>query len=717
MGKSMEEPSVLDYVKSKLMFWRKEQMIQVETGTIVDEAKSPDTISAEAVNIGAITWPWRSLLALGFAIAAQLALEPPNRHSTQGILLYSLALALLGWSIYCREWRLPKYRPDLMKNDEPQTIRKTELILGILLGVVAFITFGGDHLFNSVNLLTWLGSIFLIGRAFWVPSTNTTQVISRLRKFIQDSSWQLTVSRWSLLILFVLAIGFFFRFYQLNSVPLEMVSDHAEKLLDVYDVGHGLPKIYFPRNTGREFFQMYLTAAVIQIFGTGYSFLSLKIGTVLAGFLTLPFIYLLGVEIANRRVGLLAMLFAGIAYWPNVISRIALRFTLYPFFTAPALYFLIRGLRRRSRNDFILSGVFLGFGLHGYSPMRIVPIFFIVAVVLFLIHRQSVGVRKQVVFNFMILVLITLIVFIPLMRYTLDNPDMVTYRSLTRLSSLERELPGSPLVLLFQNMWKSLLMFSWDNGSIWVHSITGRPALDVVSAALFHLGIVLVAVRYVRKRHWMDIFLLVSIPVLMLPSILSLAFPSENPSLNRSGAVIIPVFIIVGLAFDGLLRSIEKRLHIPWGRRTAWLLASVLFIWSAAQNYGLVFDQYRQIYLQSSWNTSEIGHVIKNFTETLGDSDHVWVIAYPYWVDTRLAGINAGLPTRDFAIWPDQIPSTAVDGQTKLFILKPDDIIGLSTLREVYPNGAVSQYVSAVDGKDFLIYLIPGNSEQKSGGF
>lgn len=260
-------------------------------------------------------------------------------------------------------------------------------------------------------------------------------------------------------------------------------------------------------------------------------------------------------------------------------------------------------------------------------------------------------------------------------------------------------------------------MFSWDNGSIWVHSITGRPALDVVSAALFHLGIVLVAVRYVRKRHWMDIFLLVSIPVLMLPSILSLAFPSENPSLNRSGAAIIPVFIIVGLAFDGLLRSIEKRLHIPWGRRTAWLLASVLFIWSAAQNYGLVFDQYRQIYLQSSWNTSEIGHVIKNFTETLGDSDHVWVIAYPYWVDTRLAGINAGLPTRDFAIWPDQISSTAVDGQTKLFILKPDDIIGLSTLREIYPNGALSQYVSAVDGKDFLIYLIPGNSELKSGGF
>jgi len=40
---------------------------------------------------------------------------------------------------------------------------------------------------------------------------------------------------------------------------------------------------------------------------------------------------------------------------------------------------------------------------------------------------------------------------------------------------------------------------------------------------------VLVIVRYIRKRDWVDLFLLVSIPLLMMPSILSLAFPEENP--------------------------------------------------------------------------------------------------------------------------------------------------------------------------------------------
>jgi len=118
-----------------------------------------------------------------------------------------------------------------------------------------------------------------------------------------------------------------------------MFSDHAEKLLDVSDVLDGKFSIFFPRNTGREAIQMYLTAAIARLFGTGLSFISLKIGTVLAGLFALPFIYFLGKEIANKWVGWLAMVLAGVAYWANVISRVGLRFPLYPAFAAPCLYF------------------------------------------------------------------------------------------------------------------------------------------------------------------------------------------------------------------------------------------------------------------------------------------------------------------------------------------------------------------------------------------
>ena len=78
-------------------------------------------------------------------------------------------------------------------------------------------------------------------------------------------------------------------------------------------------------------------------------------------------------------------------------------------------------------------------------------------------------------------------------------------------------------------------MFNWDDGEIWVHSVIHRPALDVVSGALFLIGVVLLSIRYIRKRRWLDLFLILSIPLLTMPSILSLAFPGENPALNRAG--------------------------------------------------------------------------------------------------------------------------------------------------------------------------------------
>ena len=213
--------------------------------------------------------------------------------------------------------------------------------------------------------------------------------------FSKRDRWTIHNSLWLLLLIAATALIFFFRFYQTTGVPPEPFSDHAEKILDVYDVSQGQTHIFFIRNTGREGFQMYWTLLIAKLFGTGLSFLSLKLGTAILGFLTLPFIYLLGKEIGGPRVGLFAFIMAGIGYWPNLISRVGLRFPLYPLFVAPMLLYLIRGLRTRNRNDFLLSGLFLGIGLHGYSPMRIVPFVVIAAFGFYWLHSQSKGAARN----------------------------------------------------------------------------------------------------------------------------------------------------------------------------------------------------------------------------------------------------------------------------------------------------------------------------------
>jgi len=138
------------------------------------------------------------------------------------------------------------------------------------------------------------------------------------------------------------------------------------------------------------------------------------------------------------------------------------------------------------------------------------------------------------------------------------------------------------------------------------------------------------------------------------PSILSLAFPAENPILNRTAGAIVPVFVIIGIALDGLISGLEARVNGKTGQILAWGVAIFLLGWASMQNYHLVFNEYQRSYELSAWNTSDMGQVIQQFGDLFGTTETAWVVAYPHWVDTRLVGINAGEPKRDFAIWPDQ---------------------------------------------------------------
>jgi hypothetical protein len=720
-----DELTVLDFVKALLTPWRGAPpaippLEEVKDGEpeATSELEKPNAVELSIPAEPAVAnppvdiaekrtaiIPWRAIVALGLALAAQISLEPgPERSWGLGLGLYIAAAALVIWANVIGEWSLPRY-PAVQKKIDNLQVRWVYLIAGAVFSLLAFLTLGGNR-FTLINFLLWISGIVFTCVGFWKPSGRSIRsFLGGLLGNNGDRDWNLKISSWSIILMISAAVVIFFRVYRLASVPPEMVSDHAEKLLDIWELINGELRIFFPRNTGREGFQMYLTAIVIKIFGTGFSFNSLKIGTVLAGLITLPFIYLLGVEISNKRAALFATIFAGIAYWPNVISRVGLRFSIYPLFVAPVLYFLIRGLRHSNRNDFILAGFFLGLGLHGYTPFRIVPFVILAAAGLFFIHSQSKGFRKQTAIYLLLLILISLIVFLPLLRYWLENPEMFSYRAFTRLGSIESPLPGPAGMIFVKNLWNAMTMFFWSNGEIWPVSVPHRPALDVVSAALFFIGMILLAVRYIRRRNWLDIFLVLSVPLLMLPSILSLAFPSENPTLNRTAGALVPVFLIIGLSIEGFFTTLESMLARPV-RKVVWVVGIIFLLWAGYQNYDLVFNQYQQNYSQSAWNTSEIGGAINDFTDSIGTQENAFVVAYPHWVDTRLVGINAGFPNRDFAIWPDDLSKTLNSSGSKLFIVKIDDLDSLVALQDIYPDGIVQRHKSADSNKDFFKYFV-----------
>jgi hypothetical protein len=240
-----------------------------------------------------ISIPWRSLLALTLALLAQNAMEPrPDRSWQTGVFLYGLALFWLVIAVWRREWADPRsdVQVETLARPAPTLLRHPyALVIALLLALVAFISFGGNH-FSSFNITLLALALALFLWAFWQPGSSSEGWIARARASIARPSWNLMVTPWTLVVLAAGALVIFFRVYHLAGVPPEMISDHAEKLLDVSDVLQGKTSIFFTRNTGREAIQMYLTAGIARLFGTGLSFISLKIGTVLAGLLTLPFI-------------------------------------------------------------------------------------------------------------------------------------------------------------------------------------------------------------------------------------------------------------------------------------------------------------------------------------------------------------------------------------------------------------------------------------------
>jgi len=630
------------------------------------------------------SFPWRPLTALLLALAAQTLLEPPARISA-ALVLYVIAIIFLLWSLRRSEWTLPEN--PTAPNSYPLTPnpRFIPLLASIVLLAAAFFLFG-DNKFTALNFSLWLAGIVFFIRAFWITKKESAS--------IRDAR----VFRVPHLLIFItiLIIAAFFRFYHLAQVPAEPFSDHAEKILDVYDIMQGEAHIFFPRNTGREAIQFYWSILVAAIFQTGLTFQTLKLGTAILGFLSLPFIYLLGKEIANRRAGMLAMLFAGIAYWPNVISRVGLRFPLYPLFVAPTFYFLLRGLRTNHRNDFILSGLFLGLGLHGYTPFRIVPVLIAVTFVL----HWAINRKTQNVIGLGALAFAALAVILPLLRYALSNPDQFWFRASSRA------LAANPIPTFFSNLWNALLMFNVNDGNIFVNSIVHRPALDVVTGALFVIGLTLLLAR----RNFLDLVLVAAIVTLILPSVFSLAYPDENPALNRAGGALVPVFVVVGMTLDGLLTRLQSGLTRSGERVIAAGVVGILFAASAIQNYDLVFRQYDEQYQRVVWRTSEIGEVIREF----GHPDRVWIIPYEQWVDTRLPVLWAGIPNRDFGLPRERLADTLQLPAPKLFIFKAspkadayNDTETMERLRELYPEGELTLHESEPWWQSFWVYFVP----------
>jgi len=667
-----------------------------------------------------------ALAAFGvlLAVVGNRLLSGQNLSRPGIALLAAGAAAFLGSA-----WAASRTRPDSRtepvmppEGDEPllppwNDSRTTAVLAAVVFGFAAY-SLNGDNRFRVEGVISWAAAILAFMAAFWdrrpAPASHReADPCASKGRTVQALPFALG----SVAFLLVLALAGFFRFYRLGVVPLEMNSDHVEKILDIRRVLNGQFDVFFMGNGGREPMQFYATAGLIRFVGLDYSFLTLKIVTATAGLLVIPATYLLTREVfESRLLALLTASLLAVSHWAIAITRIGLRFAFAPLLSAVTLLFLFRALRYNRRNDFLLCGLLAGLGMYTYQSVRFLPLALLACLglrlAITLVQRSGKDARRLLV-NSGLMAGVFGLVYIPMARVWVQFSDQYWNRLLTRSTGAEQHV-SAPVQTLLGNVKNLSLMFNWTFDQVWVYNLVGSPAMDYVMGALLILGLGLVVLRCITRRDPNSAYFVLAFAILLAPSALALAFPRENPSFSRSSTAIPLALAFVALPLDFLVKHVQRVFPHTLTAGAAALAVGLLLAIVSWNNYHWYFNDYAAQYVRSSPNHTEIAAAIEDFAHQGRSIYDAYIKAWPNWLDHRAVAIELGDPD-----WNNLLPTIEEAAQharsqrDQLYVLNPADKESLAWLSRFFPAGTPQTHSSA-SGHDFVTYFVPGADQHQA---
>src|SRR3989338_2801388 len=194
-------------------------------------------------------------------------------------------------------------------------------------------------------------------------------------------------------LLAILAIAAFFRFWQIDQLPGGLFPDEAANGLDVNSIFNGDIKPFYERGNGREALFFYFLAIPVAIFGRG----PWQHHIVSAAFSLMSVVatYFLAKRMFTKNVALLASFFLAVSSYAVTISRTAFRANTVPLFATLTVLFLIKLLQEKDEKGRLLSaffaGISFGLGFYTYISFRMMlPLIIVFKIILLLALRDRV---------------------------------------------------------------------------------------------------------------------------------------------------------------------------------------------------------------------------------------------------------------------------------------------------------------------------------------
>lgn len=336
----------------------------------------------------------------------------------------------------------------------------------------------------------------------------------------------------SAVIIIFLSIGFF----RLESIPGEWYGDISNVHEYVSQILRGEWPFYFFQSPGPVYH--YAVAPIILLIGRSY--FAYKTASVLVGLAGIIAVYLLGVEIGGRRLGLLSAGIASVSFWTIVWARTGNSQIIIPVFSAFTVYFAIRFIKKGMKKELILGVLTASLGLFTYPQTFILPPLFM------LILTCGLGKQKGGWSGKIKTIILALILFVPasilFIRVILAQPDnFINGYVGEKIFGVKKLTAGETSARLLLYVSKTAGMLHLEGDHTFRVNVPGSPELDVISGLFFLAGVVFFLKK--EKRKYLP-YVFLPLLILPLPSI-SPAIPvGEIPSSSRTIGIIPFVFLL-----------------------------------------------------------------------------------------------------------------------------------------------------------------------------
>lgn len=549
----------------------------------------------------------------------------------------------------------------------------------------------------------------------------------------------------------IIAVATAARFLQLGEIPREIHVDQLETMLDVQGIVEGKRRIFFADNNVRDAFHLYFLAALSPL-TNGVNFDLLKLGTALESIVGVLAFYFLGAAFVGdnswraRTFGLLFALVGAVGLWHLIVTRISLRIMLAPLVVTLLSWSLIRLMRHNRREDAVMAGLLLGFGVYAYQALRYAPVMVLLAVGMAALWIARTRMERRGYYaNLLVVAAVSFTLFIPSLRYWASAPDLFWNRAIQTMSNegvvcfepnpLDCPQIESPLAQFAGNMVKVLGMFTYRGDSTGIYNAPWYPALDPLSGALFIAGCAAALVWVFQRRDVLAAFLLLSMLLMFVPSAATLAKPNEVPSIIRSAGA---MPMIYGLVAFGLLNTMRfvagllpRAVH-PAVRLIPLAAAPLMF----SHAWRVISQPYNDASQYSAFSLHEIGLRLREQADEIGWGNIFYVYTgleedvRPLRVE---GGLNPGAYT-DLVVSLDLLVEMiysrrmvgitdfdprryAVDNRhDMLFVYAADDVQIAEFLREWLPQGREMLVRTRLDkpwlsDSPRMFYIVPPMSD------